>query len=1099
MFTNHLLMKRCYPLFSLLVLLSIPAVFFAQQTVIVTGSVVSGANGEAIIGATVRTRKPPHSGSITDVSGAFSVSATPDDTLEISFIGFQKLLEPIAGRSTLEIRLTEDGQVIKETVITAFGIERQARAVGYATQNLKGEELLKSNTSNIVSGLAGKMAGVNVMQGNGVEGGTTRIVIRGNTQIFGNNQPLIIVDGVPLDNSPGWTGVESGRDWGSAINNINPADIERVDVLKGANAAALYGARGGNGVILITTKKGAERSGLGVDYQYSIRTTQPFYWRDMQNEYGFGGPLSFNEPKLEQGTDGVYLHPLKLYDDFGPEGKPTTETFGAYASSQSWGPRLDGTPVRWWDGEMRNWSPQPDNFHRFFRTGLTQRHNLSFSGAGKMGSVRASFTREDHRSVALNSNFDQTTAFVGSKLNVSKKVRAEIGISYIQYNRLNSPLLGSDNNSFGKIMVYGYPRSYQGENLNYENADGTKHDFGPNPFAWGNIDVFWSVYNQNSWLRRNKIIGSVGVFYDIAPWLSLMGRTGTDNTFDDFETRHKPTDITGTLGGGYSHSLSKGNTLNNEFLLSAHRKNLLPGLTSALNLGGTQYQIRTYSLMGSNFNQWRDPFLYTLNNYVGYPAAPSEGRYEKRLNSLYSFLDLNYRDWIFGQVSLRNDWSSTLPANTGSYLFPAANLSFVPSELLGWQNNRWVNFAKIRVALSETATDDEPYQLQRVYTTGSFAGQPTAYTEGIVRPLDLRPQRSRGFEAGFNLGALRDRLQVDLTWYYTKSYNQLLNSPLPISSGYPTVRINTGAISNRGIEAVVSMRWFERRQTSWETKINLARNQNRLEELSDGAELLELAGIWSANGTAVAVKAGQPYGILIGFDYVRHEASGLPIVSEDGTRYEVSKVRVPIKLYDDQGKFLRYANSTPKFTGGIRNTFSWKNLRVEVLVDAKVGGDIYAGSYATAVQSGQSPVTTIERNGGGLPYTRPDGSTANIGVILPGVYADGRPNDKVVHYYYKYLNSGGWGPVLTTPAVFENTWVKLREISLSYRLPQAWKTKVFQNLELTLVARDLAYLYNSLPDHLNPEGVNGSGNAQGIEFGALPGMRSFGLTLGAGF
>jgi iron complex outermembrane recepter protein len=1083
----------------LLFLLTSSSSLFSQKNTPITGIIIAENSGESVIGATIRSQKTPLTGTTTDVDGKFSITTLPDDTLLVSYIGFESIAIPVAGRTFLEIKLSENGQTLGETVITAFGIERQARAVGFATQNVKGDELSKSNTANILGGLAGKMAGVNIVQGNGVEGGTTRIVIRGNTQIFGNNQPLIIVDGVPLDNSPGWTGVESGRDWGSAINNINSADIERLDVLKGANAAALYGARGGNGVILITTKKGIERPGLGIDYQYSMRTTNPFYWREMQNEYGFGGPFSFNEPRLATDADGVYQHPAELYTDFGPEGKPTTETFGAYASSQSWGPRLDGTPVRWWDGSMRSWSPQPDNFKRFFQRGLTQRHNLSFSGASKMGSVRASFTREDHRSVALNSNFDQTTAFIGSKLNVSKKVRAEIGISYIQYNRLNSPILGSDNNSFGKIMIYGYPRSYQGENLNYEEPNGTKHDFGPNPFAWGNIDVFWSVYNQNTWLRRNKIIGSAAIFYDIAPWLTLMGRTGTDNTFDDFESKNKPIDITGTLGGGYSHSLSKANTINNEFLLSAKRKNILPNLETSLNFGGTQYQIKTYSLFGSNYSQWRDPFLYSLGNFVGYPTTPTEGRYEKRLNSLYSFLDLGYKNWLFGQVSVRNDWSSTLPKATGSYLFPAANVSFVPSELLDWQKSPYVNFAKIRFAYSETATDDDPYQLQRVYTTGNFAGQPTAFPEPIVRPLDLRPQRSQGFEIGLNIGALRDRMQIDFTYYYINSYNQLLNSPLPSSSGYPTVRINTGAISNRGMEAIVGMRWLERKHFSWETKVNGARNRNRLEKLSDGAELLELGGIWGANGSAVSVKAQQAYGVMIGFDYVRDEASGLPILNEAGTQYQVTKVRVPLKIYDEQGKFKRYANSAPKFIGGIRNIFTWKNFSAEVLVDAKIGGDMYSGSYATAQQSGQSPNTLIERNGGGLPYTRPDGTVANIGVVLPGVYADGTPNDKVVHYYYKYLNSGGWGPVLTTPSVFENTWVKLREVSISYRLPKKWGGKVFQNLQIALVGRDLAYLYSSLPDKINPEGANGSGNAQGIEFGALPGMRSFGLTLGAGF
>jgi iron complex outermembrane receptor protein len=507
------MLKLLLPFFALLLLQ--PLSLCAQQTV--TG-VVRSASGEPVAGATIRSVASPAKATGSDIEGRFSLETSPFDTLSVSFVGYESRQTPVNNRTMLEIVLQESGSLLKETVITAFGIERQARSIGYATQKLDGDALVKSNSANVLSGLSGRMAGVNIIQGNGVEGGTTRIVIRGVNSIFGNNQPLIIVDGVPLENTPGWTDVEAGRDWGSAINNINPADIERLDVLKGANAAALYGARGSNGVILITTKKGATRAGIGIDYQYSMRTTKPFYWRDVQNEYGFGGPLSFNEPVLETDANGVFQHPLKLYDDFGPEGVSTSETFGAYASSQSWGPRLDGTPVRWWDGEMRNWSPQPGNFERFFQTGITQRHNLAFSGGSEMGSVRASFTREDHRSVALNSEYDQTTAQIGSRLRVSKKVRAEIGVSYIQYNRLNSPLLGSDNNSFGKIMVYGYPRSYQGENLNYENPDGTKHDFGSNPFAWGNIDVFWSVYNQNSWLKRNKVIGSVSMFYDVTNW-----------------------------------------------------------------------------------------------------------------------------------------------------------------------------------------------------------------------------------------------------------------------------------------------------------------------------------------------------------------------------------------------------------------------------------------------------------------------------------------------------------------------------------------------------------------------------------------------------
>ena len=347
----------------------------------------------------------------------------------------------VSGNTVFEVFLQEDSRQLQEVVVTALDIKRQKRELGYSTESFNGDELVLSNAPNVVSSLSGKSAGVQVTSPNGVDGGTTRIVIRGNNNIDANNQPLIVVDGVPLENDPGLTDVGRGVDWGSAINNINPNDIEDMNILKGPTASALYGSRGANGVVLITTKRGRKQQGIGITYNVNHKIIQPFYYRDVQNIYGAGGPLSLLEPTLPTNDEGVYIYPRENHAIDGPYGKPTTELFGFYSTGVSWGPKMEGQQVRWWDGEMRSFDPQPDNLKQFFSNGNTTTHNLSFSGGGKMGTMRVSLTRTDHKAIVPNSNFDQTTVNLGSRLDISSKVHADISINYINYNRLNSPTI----------------------------------------------------------------------------------------------------------------------------------------------------------------------------------------------------------------------------------------------------------------------------------------------------------------------------------------------------------------------------------------------------------------------------------------------------------------------------------------------------------------------------------------------------------------------------------------------------------------------------------------------------------------------------------
>lgn len=1062
----------------------------------VTGTVTEGATGEPLIGVNIIVKDSPGVGTISEADGSFELEVPgAASVLVFSFIGFQDVEVPVGDHAVINVTLNEDSRQLKEVVVTALGIKRQKREIGYSTESFNGQELVLSNAPNVVSSLSGRSAGVQVTTPNGVDGGTTRIVIRGNNNITANNEPLIVVDGVPLENDPGLTDIGRGVDWGSAINNINPNDIEDMNILKGPTASALYGSRGANGVILITTKRGRKQQGIGINYNVSHKLIQPYYYREVQNIFGAGGPISLLEPTLPTNAEGVYIYPRETHANEGPYGKPTTELFGFYSTGVSWGPKMEGQQVLWWDGVMRSFDPQPDNLKLYFSNGSTTTHNLSFSGGSKMGTMRVSLTRTDHDAVVPNSNYDQTTVSLGSRLDISQKVHADISVNYIYYNRLNSPSLGDDNdNSFGKGILYSWPRSYKGleKQINIL-PDGTRNDYdGQYPFTFSPPHLWWNTWNHNTQLSRNKLIGALALTYDLTSWLNMTGRVGTDFNLDQFETRNKPIDQLGILEGYYSNELGKDLVRNNEFLLTAYKDGLfLPGFNAKASFGGTQWSRNRYGLRG-NTGRWVNPRLYALNNYEDIldGSRVNEFRFEKRINSLYGFLNLSYRDFVFLELTGRNDWTSSLPVKSNSYFYPSASLSFIATKAFDLSRLSWLSFWKLRGAYAQTATDTDPYQVDFVYSTGSFGGNQTATLPGTIPPIALKPQQANSYEFGTTIGLLNEKINLDFTYYYIQSFDQILNSPLPTSSGANQIRINTGKLENKGFEAILNLTLLENRNYFWQTGFNIARNRNRVVSLGDGAKLLEIANIWGLNGPAIAVREGEEYGTIIGYDYVYHESNGQPILNDEGTLYKISESRVPI------------GNASPDFIAGWNMRLGFKGLTLSTLVDTKWGGDIYAGSYVIGLQTGQSPETLPERMGGGLPLTDPAGNLRNEGVILPGVYADGTPNDKVVHYYFKYIgNTGGWGRFISKPGIRKNTWVKLREVALSYRFPESLnrKTGIFQDLTLSLTGRDLFYLYTSLPDHINPEGANGAGNAQGLEWASFPGMRSVTVGINASF
>ncbi|MCU7547577.1 SusC/RagA family TonB-linked outer membrane protein [Chitinophagaceae bacterium LB-8] len=983
----------------------------------------------------------------------------------------------------------------------------------------------------------GKVAGLNITVPNGVEGSSQRVVIRGNNVLFGNNQPLYVVDGVPL--SDGQMGLKQSdgtgfnvatasygtpdvggtqTDWGSRLNFINSEDIEDVNVLKGPTAAAMYGARGANGVVLITTKKGSKKSGFGVEYSFSTRFTKAYLFQDYQDQYGSGGAIGLwtadESKKLPKDANGNYRYPAEApwsgsgvndkFTQFGPlpGGKNYWDYFSWPGAGLSWGAKMNGQEIIWWDGQKRPYSPDPNAAKSFFNTGNTTTHNVAFSTGGDLGALRVSLNHSENKSIIPNSGYKQSSINTGSNLNISKKLKAETVVTYTNYSRKNTPSLG-DNNSISKFLTYGFPADYtQIERNVYKNADGSKNKFDnsqyPMSYPYSSYsNLWWHTFEENTTLNRDQLIGSLKLNAEVTPWLNLMGRTGIDMSTNKFETKNTPIDAAG-YQGSYGLEMNKDYTVSGEFLATAHKNGILPDLDANVSVGTSTWSNKFEGSSANNAGPFANPNLYYLSNTTATVNAgwlPTYYRLESKINSVYGLMNLAYKNYLFLEVTGRNDWSSTLPIKSASYFYPATSLSYAFTEHLKSVQN-WLDYGKLRVAYAGSANGTTPYNTTALYNSGTFGGVVTRYLESNLRPINLEPQRSKSVEFGTQLAFLKNRLSLDFTYYRIKSTSQILSAPLALSSGFQNKTFNTGAMQNNGIEFIVRATPVRSRDFEWMLTLNGAHNNNKVLSLSEGIDKYYLGTVFgSRTGAVMYAKVGDQFGTIYGLDY--KYLNGQKVVRRlmdntnttvVGTQYVTTNDVVPI------------GNATPWLTGGLGNNFKYKNFSLSFLTDFKLGGDVYSFDYASAMGEGKAPETLVERNGGGLPYTYPDGTKANHGVILDGVFEDGKKNTDVVNYMFKYAGQyAAWSNVdmPRSNAVFENTWVKLRELSLTYDMPAqiAKSSKFLQGMSVSLIGRDLFYFYKTLPDNLNPEGVSGTGNMQGFQWASLPGTRSFGASV----
>lgn len=995
-------------------------------------------------------------GSVTDRNGVFSITASPSSTLVFSLVGYVKKEIKVGDQTTMDVTLSPDNVLLDEVVVTAIGIERDRKSLGYAISTVKGEEFTQARETNIANALVGKVAGVRVNIAPTGPAGSSRVVIRGEKQLQGNNQPLYVVDGIPIDNeSPNQAGQFGGTDFGDGISSINPDDIESISVLKGAAAAALYGTRAQNGVIVITTKKGTARDGIGVEYNGNLTFDNPLVLPDYQNDYGHG-------------DRGIV---------------PATQTAVLLLGTNSWGARLDGSPQMFFDGVMRPYVAQPNNIRNFYQTGRTLTNTVSLVGGNQTANFRFSASNLDNVGIVPNTSFQRLTLTARGQATLGDRVTVDAKANYIREFAPNRPSLSdaADNparslNSIPRSIDINWLRDYRNptptSNLDIQRRWQTRDNFSPNPF--------WSVFENRNPSLRDRLIANASVKYQIAEPLSAMVRVGRDA----YSYRQSLIDPQGTLNKPDGDILERNvfqEELNADFLLTFDQQ-LSEEIRLTINGGGNTLfrKNEQFSILGSQFIS-RD-FLTVTNTLV---REPGYGLNQKVINSVYGSAVVGFKDYLFLEVTARNDWSSTLPTANNSYFYPSVNATFNFSQAI--ELPKEISLGKLRASWAQVGGDTDPYQLQLLY---AYAALP--YTAGRntnmilaqapqfnIPNATLKPTISNNIEAGLDLKFFDGRLGLDVTYYQQDVRNQIIPITISPTSGFTGAVINAGRITNEGIEVLITATPVKMDGFQWDASLNLARNWNKVAELYPGIRFLNL-GDARSGGSVLAVE-GQAYGVIRGVAQLRDSSqAGFPLVYD---------ARTGLPVRDPIAKDL--GNAIPDVIGGFQNTFSYAGFTLGALIDFRLGGKIFSLTNANAYIAGQHKGTLVGRDG-----ARPDSLLAvgvmNTGTTAAPVYSQNTRRAYVQDFWSSY---GG----VTENFMYDASFVKLREVTLGYQVPtsviqDSFLGSIINGARLSLVVRNALILFSRI-ENVDPESNYSNGNAQGLEYNTLPTTRSIGFNL----
>ncbi len=1036
-------MKRLCVFLACLVLVGIN---LAQaQTVRVTGTVTSSEDGMPIPGVSVVV-KGTTVGGITNADGKYELNVPADaQALMFSFVGLKTQEVAIAGRTVIDIVMEPEFMEVEEVVVTALGIKRAEKATGYAIQSVKGDEIAKARETNVVNSLQGKIAGAIITNTSGAVGASTRIVLRGANSLSGDNQPLFVVDNVIINNSNFGNTETAGVNRGSGASDINPNDIESISVLKGPNAAALYGSRAANGVIIITTKSGTKgQKGLGITYTNTSTFETPLRLPNFQNEYG-------------QGSGGAF----EFVDGAGHGINDGTD--------ESWGPKLDiGLMIPQWNSPVDNngvrqatpWVSYPDNVKNFFELGKTFTHNLTIDGGNENSSFRASFTNSKQTGMIPNTDLTKNSLSLNASITPHKLFTVNVTGNYMKAESGNMPGYGYDaQNVMQQFFWFG--RQVDIADLKtYKNPDGSKRNWNYN---YHNNPYFTLHENLNTQVR-DRFFGNAKASFKFTDWLSAKAGIGTDYYTNLNTSRAAWGDIDNAYGY-YSENKTTFREVNTDFLFLFNKK-FGEDIEVMLNAGGNRMD-QYFQRNTGDADELAVEGVYNLSNSK-VPQRTSNVKSIKRINSLYYSGQIAWKNALFLDFTGRNDWSSTLPKDNNSYFYPSFSLSGIVTDLLNVESNI-LSYAKVRASWAKVGDDTDPYKLLPTLSFGDGWNASTKMLNQFVpneMPNDkLKPQSTTSIEVGGNFRFFLNRVNLDITYYNAKTYDQIISVPVSAASGYLTKVVNAGQINNNGLEISLGVIPIKTKDFEWNLTFNYAKNNNEVVKLAEGVDRYVLGTYWSLQVMAIP---GQPFGSLYGYD-LRRDPNG-NVLHIDGL--------------PQQGDLKILGNYSPDWIGGINNEFFYKGINFGFLVDIRQGGDIYTMTTTWGRYSGVLEETLLGREGG----------IVGIGT-KPGPNGTYVPNDVIVSA--EEYNKAAYQNSIAYPSIFDASFIKLREVKLGYTFSKLGNLPL-RDLSINLVGRNLAILKTSVP-HIDPETAFSNNNAQGIEFGQLPSARSLGFNVSVKF
>jgi len=1069
---NLLIEKIC--LLALLLCFIHPANSFARQ-IAVKGVVTDSETKQTIPGVSV-TISGSSAGVVTDKNGRYELAVKNEQAvLVFAYVGYSRQEIQVRGQRNIDVVMKADDNQLNEVVVTALGITREAKSIGFSVQKVDGETLRESHETNLLNTLSGRVAGVQITSASGGVGASSNIQIRGQNFVSGynyNNSPLFVVDGVPVSNNneqstraftgrqdfnnPNFTANEGEVDYGNAAGEIDPNDIESITVLKGPNAAALYGSRASNGVVLITTKSGKGTKGLGVSFNSQASFESPLKLPDYQYVYG-------------QGRDGQYAYKDGM-------GGGTNDNI-----LENWGPAMNGQLIPQFDSPLdangnRIATPfvaYPDQLKDFFVTGQTYTNNLSLAGSNDKLNFRFSYTNTEQSGIVENTDLSRNSIGLNSGYAITPKLRVDVNMNYVNAASDNRASYGAKNeDAIMKIFLY-MPRNVNVTSLRDYWKNGMVNGTQNSPIYNANgarlNNPYFVAHENLNGNNRDRVYGNVKLNYDLLPNLKLMLRTGRDFYNDKRTMRHAMSSAQ-YVNGYYQEDDVAFLETNHDFLLSFDQKFSSDWSFNA-NAGGNLLMQKSKRL-GAIAGRLAIPGVYNLTNNAQ-PIQAGNVYQEKRINSVYGTTQFGYKDMVFLDLTGRNDWSSALPKKNNSYFYPSASLSVLASDLFGFRSDK-VNYLKLRTSVSSVRRDLEPYQTRANFQiTQGWGGETVAVHNNNYPNSDIRPEKVQSYEFGFDSRFLNNRLGLDVTYYKSVTTDLIIPVTLNPSAGYDTKLMNVGKMTNQGLEVMLNGSPIRSNDFNWDISVNFGLNRNKVVSLAENLGISRIRQLerWaSLELRTVNTKGDGSFGSLYG-DYLIRNASG-QLTHRNGLPQE------------ENGDWGYLGNVNPDYTAGITNNFRFKRLSLSVLFGIQKGGAVHSRTYIEGIRAGSLKESLVNRDANGA------GNMTGEGIDIDT--KNGNATAVTVRNYWRaYYDNDNI-------ATFDASYVKLREVKLTYALPSSLMRKIaVKNGSISLVGRNLL-LWSDVPN-IDPEVSAYDGQFQGVEAMSLPSLRSVGMALNLNF